>query len=132
MTPQERDKGRTVEERLSGVAAPAALAVPGVAFLRPGLAGLLRGSVPSVLRRDSEGRPHGTGVRVERRTPDGADGTPGAGGVWTISVHVVLRRNRRAVDVARAVRVAVAEAVVGSGLTDAVAPEVGVTVTGFV
>lgn len=129
MTQQDPGKGRTVEERLSGVAAPAALAVPGVAFLRPGLAGLLRGAVPSAMRRDPDGRPDGTGVRVERRPA--ADAAGPAGG-WTISVHVVLRRNRRAVDVARAVRIAVTEAVVGSGLTDTVAPEVAVTVTGFV
>ncbi|GAB2926070.1 hypothetical protein [Streptomyces heilongjiangensis] len=71
--------------------------VPGVAFLRPGLAARLR----SALSRPDPGagRTPTAGVRL---TP-GPDDTAG----WHVDVHVVVVRRARAVDVARAVRSAV-------------------------
>ncbi|WP_406138430.1 Asp23/Gls24 family envelope stress response protein [Streptomyces sp. NBC_01089] len=95
--------------QLSATVAEAALGVPGVAFLRPGLAGLLR----------TAGRSGPAGVRIGRADTDGGDG-------WTAEVFVVLRQGHRAVDVTRAVRAAVLRAV-----ADPAAVTVGVTVTGF-
>ncbi|WP_239074867.1 Asp23/Gls24 family envelope stress response protein [Streptomyces sp. SID10853] len=104
--------------QLSATVAEAALGVPGVAFLRPGLAGLLR----------TAGRSGPAGVRIGRA--GGADSHDS----WTAEVFVVLRRGHRAVDVTRAVRAAVLRAVtdpaaVTVGVVAAVT--VGVTVTGF-
>ena len=71
--------------------------VPGVAFLKPGLAAWLR----SALSRPDPGtgRAPTAGVRL---TP-GPDGTAG----WHVDVQLVAVRRATAVDVARAVRSAV-------------------------
>ncbi|MFJ5291239.1 MULTISPECIES: Asp23/Gls24 family envelope stress response protein [unclassified Streptomyces] len=104
-----------IREQLSAAVAEAALGVSGVAFLRPGLSGLLR----------TAGRSGPSGVRIGRT--DRADGRDG----WTAEVFVVLRQGRRAVDVTRAVRAAVLRAVADTGVADPTAVTVGVTVTGF-
>ncbi|OIK26409.1 hypothetical protein [Streptomyces malaysiense] len=73
--------------------------VPGVAFLKPGLAARLRSALS---RPDAgTGRASIAGVRL---TP-GPDGTAGR----HVDVQVVVVRGVRAVDVARAVRSAVEE-----------------------
>ncbi|MFF8643006.1 Asp23/Gls24 family envelope stress response protein [Streptomyces sp. NPDC015345] len=109
---------------LTDTVARAVLDTAGVAFLRPGLAQLLRASGP--LSRVRAGSPvagrssHSSGVRVRRL---------GGTGGWHIEVHVVLHRGHRAVDVTRSVRAAVTEALRGA----ADAPlRVSVTVTGLV
>ncbi|WP_434597574.1 Asp23/Gls24 family envelope stress response protein [Streptomyces sp. A5-4] len=102
---------RTYLERL---AAAAALGVPGVAYLRPGLADLLRGSPAQ--RQGGSG-----GVRA-RATDD-----PPA---WRIEVHLAVVRGHRALDVTRAVRAAV-EAATTRAATGRPAV-VSVTVTGVV
>ncbi|WP_103501638.1 MULTISPECIES: Asp23/Gls24 family envelope stress response protein [Streptomyces] len=94
----------TRDQRYLEVAERAARAVeevPGVAFLSPGLAGLVRNATHLLVGSDGRpARPHG--VRVTRR--DGPDG-------WHVEVQVAVRRGNRALDVARAVRAAVRAAV---------------------
>ncbi|AYA20234.1 hypothetical protein DCW30_16325 [Streptomyces alfalfae] len=102
----------------------AVLATAGVAFLRPGLAQLVRASRTMARVRPggaaSGGPSYASGVRVTRDA-----------GNWHAEVHVVLRRGHRAVDVTRAVRAAVTEAVRrAAGTADD--PRVTVTVTGLV
>ncbi|MBM7172095.1 Asp23/Gls24 family envelope stress response protein [Streptomyces sp. G44] len=116
------------EQRASGeltdTVARAVLDTAGVAFLRPGLAQLLRASSPlSRVRTASPGAgrsAHSSGVRVTRL---------GGTGWWHVEVYVVLHRGHRAVDVTRSVRAAVTEALCGA----TGAPlQVSVTVTGLV
>ncbi|MGA4846872.1 Asp23/Gls24 family envelope stress response protein [Streptomyces sp. G5(2025)] len=118
------------EQRASGdltdTVARAVLGTAGVAFLRPGLAQLLRASGPFGRARTGTpgtGRPsHSSGVRV---TPLGGTGR------WRVEVHVVLHRGHRAVDVTRAVRAAVTESLRGTA-EGALQVSVTVTVTGLV
>lgn len=89
--------GEDREER-ARAAADAARRVPGVAFLKPGLAGRLRASAARVGRGAT--RLHAdpaAGVRVRPGSP------------WAVEVHLVLRHGHRALDVTRAVRAAVAD-----------------------
>ncbi|MER6038622.1 hypothetical protein ABT133_32730 [Streptomyces sp. NPDC001835] len=90
--------------------------VPGVAFLKPGLAARFR----SAWSGPGAGRPPVSGVRL----------TPGPGG-WQVDVQVVAARRERAVDVARAVRTAV-QAHLAAPAADGPAARVTVTVTGLV
>ncbi|MEV0126247.1 Asp23/Gls24 family envelope stress response protein [Streptomyces sp. NPDC050703] len=104
----------------------AVLATPGVAFLRPGLAQLVRASRTLARVRPASGGPsYASGVRVTRDA-----------GAWHAEVHVVLRRGHRAVDVTREVRAAVADAVRRTAATPGAPgvgePRVTVTVTGLV
>ncbi|MBN0043477.1 hypothetical protein JS756_05040 [Streptomyces actuosus] len=95
--------------------------VPGVAFLKPGLAARLR----SALSRPDPGtgRAPTSGVRLAT----GADGT----GPWRVDVQVVALRRARSVDVARAVRATV-ERHLAARFPERPAPRVTVTVTGLV
>ncbi|PWI17822.1 hypothetical protein DI272_29425 [Streptomyces sp. Act143] len=95
--------------------------VPGVAFLKPGLAARLR----SALSRPhpDAGRAPTAGVRL---TPE-PDATIG----WHVDVQVVTVRRARAVDVARAVRSAVEEHL-AARCPGRPGPRVTVTVTGQV
>ncbi|MFM9609270.1 hypothetical protein DF268_00615 [Streptomyces sp. V2] len=68
--------------------ATAVTGVPGVAFLRPGLAHRLRTALPRPAQ-------HPAGVRMTR--PDGE-------GPWHVEIHVVALRQVRTADVARGVR----------------------------
>lgn len=112
---------RDVSRVLTDAVMEAVLDTPGVAFLRPGLADLLRSS--ALLRRGLPGAPAGSaGVRVRRRT-----GTQG----WSVEVYVVLHRGRRALDVTREVRSAAADAV-RRVTGEPAAPGIAVTVTGLV
>ncbi|GCD33670.1 hypothetical protein OEIGOIKO_01393 [Streptomyces chrestomyceticus JCM 4735] len=116
-------------------AAGAAKDTPGVAFLRPGLGELLRGTVARTTGTGSgaASRPGGgspaPSVRGGRVPGVRADRGPGPG-AWRIRVHLAVRRGHRALDVVRAVRprvtAAVQEAVRTAGEA---APEVAVTVT---
>lgn len=94
--------------------------VPGVAFLRPGLADRLRstlsGSAPDA------GAAPASGVRMTRPEGDGP---------WRVEIHVVALRQARTVEVARAVRVGV-ERRLAVLLPAQPAPTVTVTVTGLV
>ncbi|MGW0904890.1 hypothetical protein [Streptomyces sp. NPDC002853] len=112
---------RDVSRGVANAVIEAVLATAGVAFLRPGLADLLRSS--AVLRRGLPSTPAGSaGVQV-RREKDG--------GGWSVEVYVVLHRGRRTLDVTRAVRAAAAEAV-GLVTGDPGTPRITVTVTGLV
>ncbi|MGW7078261.1 Asp23/Gls24 family envelope stress response protein [Streptomyces sp. NPDC054871] len=113
----ERDVARVVADAVI----EAVLGTPGVAFLRPGLADLLRSS--AVLRRGLPSTPAGSaGVQVRREKDTGA---------LSVEVYVVLHRGRRALDVTREVRSAAAKAV--ERVTgEPAAPGVAVTVTGRV
>lgn len=104
-----------MKDRLARAAGDAVEQVPGVAFLRPGLADLVRASYASRDRRKS-------GVRV--RPGEGPD-------AWRIEVQFVARRTHRTLDVTRAVR----EAVLGiaeAGDSGRITLSVSVTVTGLV
>ncbi|UCM87566.1 Asp23/Gls24 family envelope stress response protein [Streptomyces marincola] len=105
-----------LDARVRAAAASAAVAVPGVAFLRPGFGDLLRG-------RAGRG-PRGAGaIRVRR------DAAPGA---WDIRIELATRRGHRALDVTRSVRAAVLRAVAeetGAAGGPAGPPGVRVTVT---
>ncbi|MEU1015188.1 hypothetical protein ABZ383_30615 [Streptomyces sp. NPDC005900] len=113
---------------LTDAVARAVLGTAGVAFLRPGLAQLLRASGPLTrLNRDGGGAGSGwSGRSAGVRVKGGGDA-----GRWHVEVHVVLHRGHRAVDVTRAVRAAVAETV-REALGAPEPPRVSVTVTGLV
>ncbi|MDX2388997.1 MULTISPECIES: Asp23/Gls24 family envelope stress response protein [unclassified Streptomyces] len=87
-------------EQAAARIAEAVLAVPGVAFMRPGLVDLLRShTVTRAVLGSPKARPGtGSGVRITR--------TPGGHGT-AVEVYVVLRHGHRALDVTRAVRDAV-------------------------
>ncbi|MDG9694911.1 Asp23/Gls24 family envelope stress response protein [Streptomyces mutabilis] len=107
----------TGRDALAGTVARVAAEVPGVAFLRPGLAELIRGSART-------GTP-----RTAGRTPAGVRVTRGSGtGPWEVDVQLVVRRGHRALTVARAVRDAVSAALART----APGAQVTVTVTGAV
>lgn len=99
------------ESTASAELAAAVEGVPGVAFLKPGLADRLR----STLSRPGAAP---SGVRMTR--PDGE-------GPWHVEIHVVALRQARTVEVARAVRAAVER-----HLGAPVPVRVTVTVTGIV
>jgi hypothetical protein len=100
--------------------ADAIVDVPGVAFLRPGLAGLLRASATG--RGEFSGRGARSAVRVRQTRPPGA---------LAIDVSVVLRSSPRAIDLTRAVRAAVLETIRARVGTD-VRAHVTITVTGLI
>ncbi|MEU6093169.1 hypothetical protein ABZ865_41845 [Streptomyces sp. NPDC047085] len=104
-----------------GVAAEAALAVPGVAGLQPRLARCLAAVVsPTRPETTAERTPPEAGVRADRM-PDGSG--------WHIEVRCVLAEGHRALDIARNVHDQVRAAVI-SHLAAHGAPEpVTVTVT---
>ncbi|MEW2545810.1 Asp23/Gls24 family envelope stress response protein [Streptomyces sp. NPDC047002] len=87
---------------LTSGAAEAARSTEGVAFLRPGLADVVRGAARL-------GPPSASGVRVRYETERGH---------WHIQVQLVTAPGHRAVDVTRAVRSAV-EARVAAALVPA-------------
>ncbi|MCF6524096.1 Asp23/Gls24 family envelope stress response protein [Streptomyces sp. JJ36] len=101
MTGQET---RALRDRLAEAAAEAAAGATGVAFLRAGLADVVRGTGLPARRRpagDAGSAPRSAGVRVR----------PGLGGGWQVEVQLAVRRGHRALDVTRAVREAVTAAV---------------------
>ncbi|MFK8850276.1 Asp23/Gls24 family envelope stress response protein [Streptomyces sp. Ac-502] len=127
-------------------AAGAAKDTPGVAFLRPGLGELLRGTVARTAGTGSGSRSaSGPGSRSASGSGSGVGSSPpGRGGrvsgvradhgpgpgPWRIRVHLAVRRGHRALDVVRAVRPRVTAAVQEALRTaDEAAPEVAVTVT---
>ncbi|MFD4370691.1 hypothetical protein [Streptomyces sp. NPDC058486] len=97
--------------------------VPGVAFLRPGLSGLLRAGLP-VASRTTAASSSSAGVRVR-----GGDGTS----PLQVEVRLVALRSRRSVDVARAARTAVEARLAALLPAQTVgAAQVSVTITGLV
>ncbi|MFE7975686.1 Asp23/Gls24 family envelope stress response protein [Streptomyces shenzhenensis] len=105
--------------------AQAVAGVPGVAFLRPGLAGLLRSSVAARVtghRVNPEESRAKSAVRV---------GQGSAPGTLAIEVSVVLRRGHRAVDVTREIRAAVRRTVPAEAENRPPA-RVTITITGLV
>ncbi|MFJ9544449.1 hypothetical protein ACIRPX_45620 [Streptomyces sp. NPDC101225] len=110
----------TAHATLVGEVATVVESVPGVAFLRPGLADRLR----SARSRPAPpaGRDRSAGVRLT---------LPDDGGSWCVEIHVVVDRRARALDVARAVRAEVAGHLAAVG-PERPAPRVTVTVTGRV
>ncbi|WP_108987728.1 hypothetical protein [Streptomyces coelicoflavus] len=102
----------TGRDAVAGTVARVAAGVPGVAFLRPGLADLFRSSARTASRAAAGDTP--AGVRVSRASEAGP---------WEVDVQIVVHRGHRAVAVARAVRDAVTAALSGA------APGAQVTVT---
>ncbi|MEU6458160.1 Asp23/Gls24 family envelope stress response protein [Streptomyces sp. NPDC047065] len=102
----------TGRDALAGTVARVTADVPGVAFLRPGLADLVRGPTRTGAPRAAGRAP--AGVRVTRAS---------GAGPWEVDVQIVVRRDHRALTVARAVRDAVTAALAGT------APGAQVTVT---
>lgn len=102
---------------LLGVAAEAALAVPGVAALQPRLARRLAAAAAPT-RADTT--PPEAGIRADR-APDGAG--------WHIEVRCVLTEGRRALDIARNVHDRVTAALVTHLATHGAAEPVTVAVT---
>ncbi|MEU9443317.1 hypothetical protein AB0D42_20895 [Streptomyces sp. NPDC048304] len=106
---------------LLGVAAEAALAVPGVAGLQPRLAHrLAAAAAPTRADTTPHHTPPEAGVRADR-APDGSG--------WHIEVRCVLTEGRRALDIARNVHDRVAAAVIAHLATHGVAEPVTVAVT---
>ncbi|MEU5769069.1 hypothetical protein ABZ782_24450 [Streptomyces asoensis] len=100
--------------------------VPGVAFLRPGLADRLRSTLPR--SAPAAGAAPAAGVRLTRPREDGP---------WHVEIHVVALRPARTVEVARAVRDAVERRLAvllpaPAARPAPTAPTVTVTVTGLV
>ncbi|GHG00419.1 Asp23/Gls24 family envelope stress response protein [Streptomyces zaomyceticus] len=87
---------RIVRSELERAAAAAARATDGVAFLRPGLTGLLRAAATSATGSRYASPPEG--VRALRNSADGS---------WDVELRLTVRRGHRAADVTRAVRLAV-------------------------
>lgn len=107
----------TRRDQVAGKAVEAARGVPGVAFLRPGVADLLRTRITD---------------RTQRRAPLTGNRTPGVRvgrdeGGWRLDIRLVLRRGHRALDVTRAVQAAVLAA-----LPEEPVVSVRITVTGVV
>ncbi|WP_330234592.1 hypothetical protein [Streptomyces sp. NBC_00566] len=113
---------RALRTTLTGEIAAAVEAVPGVAFLRPGLGGLLRSALPRGASAGNGGRTVPAGVRVSR--PDDA-------GPWRVEIHLVARGHVRTLDVVRAVVRATEERLAGL-VPGQEPPKVTVTVTGLV
>ncbi|MFF7751583.1 hypothetical protein ACFZCP_20525 [Streptomyces sp. NPDC007971] len=88
---------------LRGVAAEAALAVPGVAGLQPRLAHRLATAAPTRTDTTPHRTPPEAGIRADR-APDGSG--------WHIEVRCVLAEGRRALDIARNVHDRVRTAVI--------------------
>jgi hypothetical protein len=101
------EHSRDVAARLTETAAAAARHTPGVAYLRPGFAELVRraGARPG-------------GVRVRRRTEPER---------WEVELHFAVAADHRALDVTRAVRAAVTAALTAE--LPAAAPPFSVTTT---
>ncbi|MFI1836217.1 hypothetical protein [Streptomyces olivaceoviridis] len=102
---------------LPGVAAEAALAVPGVAALQPRLARRLAAAAAPT-RADTT--PPEAGIRADQ-APDGSG--------WHIEVRCVLTEGRRALDIARNVHDRVTAALVTHLATHGAAEPVTVAVT---
>ncbi|MEV8047959.1 hypothetical protein AB0P02_29570 [Streptomyces griseoluteus] len=113
---------RALRTTLTEEIAAAVEAVPGVAFLRPGLGGRLRSVLPRGAGAANGGRTVPSGVRLSR---------PGEAGPWQVEIHVVGRGHVRTLDVARDVARAVEVRLAGL-LPGLEAPMVTVTVTGLV
>ncbi|WP_405550644.1 hypothetical protein [Streptomyces sp. NBC_01171] len=113
---------RALRTMLTEEIAAAVEAVPGVAFLRPGLGGRLRSALPRGTSGANGGRAVPSGVRLSQ---------PDEGGPWQVEIHVVARGHVRTLDVARAVGRAVEVRLAGL-LPGRRAPKVTVTVTGLV
>ncbi|MFF9391930.1 hypothetical protein [Streptomyces griseoluteus] len=113
---------RALRTTLTEEIAAAVEAVPGVAFLRPGLGGRLRSVLPRGAGAANGGRTVPSGVRLSR--PDEA-------GPWQVEIHLVARDHVRTLDVARDVARAVEVRLTGL-LPGLEAPMVTVTVTGLV
>jgi uncharacterized alkaline shock family protein YloU len=111
----DRDLGELTER-----IAEAIVGVPGVAFLRPGLSGLLRASA------GGRGEPSSKGARSAVRIRRAASPKSLA-----IEVSVVLRSSPRAIDLTRAVRAAVLETVQAHAGAE-VKVHVTITVTGLI
>ncbi|MCI3935466.1 Asp23/Gls24 family envelope stress response protein [Streptomyces sp. AN091965] len=113
------------ERRLVEAVAAAVGEVPGVAFLRPGLAARLRATAASARRVNGAPTASTSGIRVR-----GTGSTRDADGL-ALEVFVVVHRGHRALDVTRAVR----EAVTRAARTTPAGPvpvRVTVTVSGIV
>ncbi|WP_208875479.1 Asp23/Gls24 family envelope stress response protein [Streptomyces armeniacus] len=111
MTTQQDTRTRVVH-----AASDAAAATDGVAFLRPGLADLVRGTGNGA--RKGTTRSRAPGVRARRtHDPEG----------WHVQLHLAVLRGHQAAAVTRAVRAAVETAV--RGALAGPPPRVTVTVT---
>ncbi len=87
-----------------------------MAFLKPGPADRLRSTLSRPAPHTGRNRPAG----VRMTLPDG-------GGSWRVEIHIVVERQTRAVDVARAVRAGV-QGRLAALLPERPAPRVTVTV----
>ncbi|MFE9123493.1 hypothetical protein [Streptomyces sp. NPDC007172] len=94
-------------------------AVPGVAFLTPGIAGRLRSAFHDARQ---SGPPRGA-VRVSRRN---------SAGPWEIDARIVTLAGYRACDVTRATRTAILAHLQADGATANNDAAVTVTITGIV
>ncbi|MFJ2902033.1 hypothetical protein ACIQOU_03325 [Streptomyces sp. NPDC091279] len=113
----------TAHTTLTEEIARAVVEVPGVAFLKPGLSGLVR--VRSALAKGDRGAGAAptAGVRLSR-----AEGTE----PWRVEIHLVALRHARTVEVARAARRAVEARMAALFPAEASGARVSVTVTGLV
>lgn len=120
-----RNETGETKHRLASAVVDAVERVPGVAFLRPGLADLVRAAYGSAA-------PYAPYASRDRRR-SGVRVRPGAvAGAWHIEVQFVARRTHRTLDVTRAVREAVLGVVAEAGDPGRRRTTVTVTVTGLV
>ncbi|MDT0437326.1 hypothetical protein ABZ439_10205 [Streptomyces sp. NPDC005840] len=111
----------TAHATLTEEIARAVAEVPGVAFLKPGLGGLVRTTLTP------DGRWAGSAAQAGVRLTRSGDGGP-----WRVEIHLVALRHTRTVDVARAARRAVEERMGDLFPAEASGARVSVTVTGLV
>lgn len=111
----------TQHTALSEALAKTVQEVPGVAFLKPGVAHRLR----SALSGAPAGGSSVSGLRISR-----SGGARGGDGAWRIDVQIVTRADARALDVTRATRKAVDLCM--AVMAPAETARVTVTVTGMV
>jgi hypothetical protein len=111
----------TQHSALTEALATAVRDVPGVAFLKPGIARVLRSALPRSDRTGASEPP--AGLRISR---------PGGTGPWVIEVQIVTRTGTRALDITRATRRAVEACLASRSLTEAAHITVTVTVTGII
>ncbi|MDI3419046.1 hypothetical protein [Streptomyces luteolus] len=111
----------TQHAALTEALAEAVRQVPGVAFLKPGVAQRLRAAVSDTGDSGADSKASPAGLRISR-----SDGN----GPWKIEIQIVTLAEARALDVTRAARRAVDTCL--EAMVPSAAARITITVTGIV